>query len=96
MDDRDTFLLEFRLADSEEASAAEFRHLFAAVDDLTRSLLIEQMRTFVEMADLPDRARDEIYSSLPRLARDTPQPAEVLDVRHSSPWHVLVGFSVAR
>lgn len=95
MDDRDSFLVGFRLADSGEASAADFRYLFAAVDDLTRSLLIEQMRMFVDGADFSDRARDEIYSSLPRMARDVPQPVEVVSVRHESPWHVLVGLPVA-
>lgn len=95
MDERGSFPVEFRLADSGEASASEFRYLFAAIDDLTRSLLVEQMRMFVELADFSDRARDEIYSALPRLARDVPQPTEVLSIRQESPWTVVVGLSVA-
>jgi hypothetical protein len=92
MNDRDSFIVEYRLADSGDASPSEFRSLFAAIDELTRSLVIEQIRSFVEMADLSDNARDEIFSSFFRLARDVPPPAQVLSVRRESPWSVDIGL----
>jgi hypothetical protein len=95
MNDSDSFVLEFRLADSEDTAPAEFRYLFAAIDELTRSLVVAQMRVFVEMADISDRGREEVYASLFRLSRYVPPPAQVISVRRESPWSVLVGLPVA-
>jgi hypothetical protein len=95
MDDADSYLLEFRLADPADTSPAEFRYLFDAVDELTRSLVIEQMRSFVEMADISGRGRDEVYTSVLRLAPYLPPPAQVISIRRESPWTVLVGLPVA-
>jgi hypothetical protein len=95
MNDSDSYLVEFRLADSGDASPAEFRYLFAAIDHLTRALTVEQMRLFVEGADLSDRGRDEIFASLIREARHLAPPVQVVSVRRESPWSVIVGLSVA-
>jgi hypothetical protein len=90
MDDSDSYLIEFRLADSDEASPSEFRYLFAAVDQLTRSLTIDQMRLFVEGADLSDREREHIFSNLVHQGRHLTPPAQVVSVRRQSPWTVPV------
>ena len=95
MEYTNSFFVEFQLSDSREASPAEFRNLFAAVDDMTRALVIEQMRQFVEMADLSDTERGMIYSHLLHLALSMPPPAEVVSVGRQSPWTVLVGLPVA-
>ena len=95
MNDSDSYLVEFRLADSDEASPAEFRYLFAAVDQLTRFLTIEQMRLFVEGADLSDRERELIFSNLVHEGRYLAPPVQVVSVRRQSPWTVLVGLPVA-
>jgi hypothetical protein len=92
MDERDSFIVEYRLADSGDTSPNEFRSLFAAIDELTRSLVVEQIRSFVVTADLSDKAREEIFSSMFNLARDIPPPAQVLSVRRQSPWSVEVGL----
>ena len=94
MDDRDSFVVEYRLADSEDASPSEFRYLFVAIDELTRSLVFDQIRTFVYTADISDKARDEIFSSLFRLSRDLPLPANVISIRHESPWNVTISVPV--
>src|SRR6266567_5526380 len=94
MNDSDSYLIEFRLADSADASPSEFRHLFAAVDQLTRSLTIDQMRLFVEGADLSDREREHIFSGLVQQGRYLAPPVQVVSVRRESPWSVLVGLSV--
>jgi len=72
MEETDSFLIEFQLTDSREVSPAEFRYLFAAIDDITRALVIEQMRRFVEMADLTDREQGEIYTHLLHFAPSIP------------------------
>jgi len=95
MNDSDSYLIEFRLADSADASPAEFRYLFAAIDHLTRALTIEEMRRFVEGADLSDRGRDEIFATLIHQGRHLAPPVQVVSVRRESPWSVVVGLSVA-
>ena len=95
MEETDSFLIEFQLTDSRDVSPAEFRYLFAAIDDITRALVIEQMRRFVEMADLTDREQGEIYTHLLHFAPSIPPPVEVLSVRRESPWAVLIGLPVA-
>jgi len=95
MNDRDAFLLEFRLADSDDTSPSEFRYLFDAVDELTRFLIVEQMHSFAEAADISDRGRDEVYVSVLRLSRFVAPPVEVLSIRRESPWSILVGLPVA-
>jgi hypothetical protein len=95
MNESDSLVLEFRLADSDDVAPAEFRYLFEAIDELTRSRVVAQMQVFVEMADISDRAREEVYASLFRLSRYAPQSAEVISVRHESPWSILVGLPVA-
>ena len=95
MDDSDAYYIRFRLADSEDAAPVEFRFLFEAVDTFTRALLIEQMRTFAETADLSDRARHELYVSVLHTARYVETPAQVISIRRESPWSVLIGLPVA-
>jgi len=95
MDDFDVFVIDFRLADSEDVSPTEFRSLFRAVDELTRALLIEQMRLFIETASLSDAARNELFGSILRLSRFVSAPAEVKAVRRQSPWSVLIALPVS-
>jgi hypothetical protein len=95
MDDSDALYIRFRLADSGDASPVEFRFLFDAVDELTRALIVEQMRGFTETADLSDSAKHELYASVWRLARYVQPPAQVVSIRRESPWSVLIGLPVA-
>jgi hypothetical protein len=95
MDDRDSFIVEYQLADSDDVSPSEFQYLFVAIDGLTRSLVIEQVRSFIEGADISDRAREEIFASFFRLARDVPAPAHIISIRRESPWSVSVALPIA-
>ena len=95
MDDSESYLIEFRLADQGDASPAEFRSLFAAVDQLTRSLTIEQIRLFATRTDLSDRERDYVFINLMRQGQYLVPPFQVISVRRESPWSVIVGVPVA-
>jgi hypothetical protein len=95
MDERDSYFIDFRLAEPDEARPSEFRSLFTAIDELTRYLVVEQVHSFVEMADAPDRAREEIYAQGFRLARFIAPPVNVTSIRRESPWTVEVGLPVA-
>jgi len=95
MNERASYLIEFQLADSEDTSPADFRSLFSAVDDLTRLLLVDQLRVFVETgADLPGRARDEILFQAIYLSRFIAPPAQVRTIKRQSPWTVVIALSV--
>jgi hypothetical protein len=95
MADRESLVIEFNLAESGDVSPAEFRYLFTAVDEITRSLVFEQMRAFVAMADISDRARYEIYDSMFRVGPILAPPVHVISIRRESPWSVLIGIPVA-
>ena len=95
MDNANAYVIEFRLADSDDASPSEFRHLFGAVDDLTRNVVMEQVILFAETTEMPERAREEIFSESFRLARHIVPPVQVINIRRQSPWTILAGLPIA-
>jgi hypothetical protein len=97
MDEYGSFSMEFKLADSlaGESSPAEFRFLFDAVDEMTRSLIFNQVGSFVESAKLGEKARQEVYSSAFRLKATLIAPVDVVSIGRKSPWTVVVNIPVA-
>ena len=95
MNENEALILEFQLADSGESSPTEFRYIFAAIDEMTRSLVASQMAAFVDSADLGSRAREEIYLSMFRSRYNIAVPVDVVSVRRQSPWAIVVQLVAA-
>jgi hypothetical protein len=97
MDEYEFFSMEFRLADSAagESSPTEFRFLFDAVDEITRSLIFNQLSVFVEHTQLNERARKEVFLSAFRLKETLIAPVDVVSIGRKSPWTVVVNIPVA-
>ena len=89
----DSLGIQFVLDDSREASPSDFRYLFNAIDEISRYVIVAQLRLFVETADISDRLRDQIYSDMLKTALALPSPAEISAIRRQSPWTVLIGIS---
>jgi hypothetical protein len=94
MNENESLVIEFKLADSTESSPTEFRYLFTAIDEMTRSLVVNQAFAFVHSAELGSKAIDEMYVSFFR-ARDIAVPVDIVSIRHQSPWSIVVDVPVA-
>ena len=93
MNDRDVLPLEFQLDDSVEASPSDFRYLFSAIDELTHSLIVDELRAFLELGGFSDSEQERIYSEMRRISPLLPSPANITTVRHESPWTVVAEIS---
>lgn len=95
MDERSSYLIEFRLDDSGETSALDFRNLFTAIDAMMRQLTVAQLYSFLEAADIPARGREEILFQTAQLIGLVPPPVQIRTIRRESPWTIEVGLPVA-
>jgi hypothetical protein len=95
MNENESFNIEFKLADSTESSPTEFRYLFSAIDEMTRSLVMSQINAFIDWIDLGSRARDEVYLSIFRSQQNIAVPVDVVSIHHQSPWSIEVSLRAA-
>jgi hypothetical protein len=93
MDYRDILYLEFQLDDAVEASPSDFRYLFSAIDGVTQTLMVDEIRAFLESAGFSDREQDQIYSNLRGMSPLLPSPVNITAVRRESPWTVVAELS---
>jgi hypothetical protein len=96
MTENESLNIEFKLPDSvDDSSPTEFRYLFTAIDEMTRSLVISQVNAFIDWIDLGSRARDEVYVSIFRSQQSIAVPVDVVSIRHESPWAIEVSLRAA-
>lgn len=79
-------VLEFVLGDSELISPNEFEAFFGLGSEIVRELVLGEAVEAYDAGGVEGPSQFDSTDQLQRLLKSAPVPAEVVDVRHSSPW----------
>jgi hypothetical protein len=82
--------VEFVLDEEGPTSPTDFLDFVAYADGYMQGLLAAEIADVTADLPLPDAARPAVKDETRYLLRNLPLPAEVREVRHSSPWTILL------
>lgn len=93
--DEPVLQVEFVLDESGPTSPSDFLDFVAYADGYMQGLLEAEIADVTADLPLPGAARPGIRDEARYLLRSLPLPAEVLEVRHGSPWMLLLSVPAA-
>lgn len=88
-------MIEFRFGDCDLVSPTDFVGFFGLGEQIVRELVLTEAVDALEAAEIGGRDQLETTDLLQKLLLSGPVPAEVADVRHSSPWMYILHLPAA-
>lgn len=87
-----TLRIRFVLDETPVLSPSDFVNFFAYGEQISRSLTELEALDLFEHLDVPSEWQIDSIEQLRELLKHTPAPAEIIEVRHESPWHYLLAI----
>jgi hypothetical protein len=80
------------LDESAVLTPSDFVNFFAYGEQISRSLTELEALDLFEHLHVPSEWQIDSIENLRELLKHTPAPAEIIEVRHESPWHYLLAI----
>ena len=90
-----TLRLEFILEEVSSTSPSDFLNFVAYADGFVKSYIEAELLSVADDFEFPSAWKVQIVEEARRLLRALPAPAEVRDVRHGSPWALVLAIPAA-
>lgn len=87
-----TLQIRFVLEEDEALSPSDFVHFFAYGEEIARDLAETEALELFDYLGMPSEWQIESLEEFRQLLKHAPAPAEILDIRHESPWYYLLAI----